>query len=103
MTGPLKVRIPSKQGVPSPGSALLTPTTHPKGGEAWTGVIKDIPCGVLRRWEQDEVSMAISPTRGTFTKIRKTYWSTYREGQTNGKMWSSRGAALSRLWKLHAP
>lgn len=78
-------------------TAELTPTTHPKGGEAWTVTVNGREIGTLRRWSRKESSMHLTPTSGSFSSRDVTKWTAYPP-EKEGRVWSSRGAALASLF-----
>lgn len=78
--------------------AELTPTTHAKGGEAWDVQIDGVHVGQLRRWERNEMSITVGPSRGWIEKRCVTKWTAY-PATDGGKGWvyDSRAAALRFL------
>lgn len=94
----MKVRFPLRPGSASTCVVDLSPTTHPKGGEAWNITSDGASAGVLRRWERDEVRMTITPTSGSMRKARVTKWSWYPSATEPGRVFDSRSDALR--WAL---
>jgi len=94
----MKVRFSKDVGSSNNIVAELTPTTHPKGGEAWDVTIEGVAVGVLRRWECNEVTSHIGPYSGCFTKRRAVKWSAYRENAPTVGVHRSR---VDALWWLH--
>jgi hypothetical protein len=79
--------------------AELTPTEHPKGGEAWTVAMDGSEVGILRRWERKEVSGTVTPTRGTFRSRVVVNWTVYVG--TAHRVCESRAEALRVMRTLH--
>lgn len=94
----MKVRFPRRPGSTVMCAVDLVPTTHPKGGDAWTVTSDGALAGVLRRWERDDVRMTITPTSGTLRKIKATKWSWYPSATEPGRVFDSRADALR--WAL---
>lgn len=95
----MKVRFQRRPGSASTCVVDLLPTTHPKGGDAWTVTSDGAPAGVLRRWERDEVRMTLTPSSGSIRKVRSTKWSWYPSATDPGRVFDSRAAALRwALW-----
>lgn len=90
----MKVRFPQRPGSMVMCAVDLIPTTHPKGGDAWTVTSDGAPAGVLRRWEKNEVRMTITSTSGTFRKVKVTKWSWYPSATEPGRVFDSRADAL---------
>ena len=75
-----KVRIASSDRVGQKGPSVsfdLEPTTHPKGGEAWTVSRAGTALGILRRWEREVIKAVISPRSATFRKTHEPRWTAY--------------------------
>lgn len=78
-------------------AANLTPTTHSKGGEAWTVQIGVANAGVLRRWERTEVRTWTTPTSATIRKVEVVKWSIYLPGSEKGLVYENRTRALRAM------
>lgn len=94
----MKVTFARRVGDTAVDRADLTPTTHPKGGDAWDVQMGERNVGRLRRWECNEESMTITPSGGTWRKRRVTRWTAYpTSAEGKGCVYDSRAAALRRL------
>ena len=95
----MKIRFGNVGNLRPDKIAELTPTDHPKGGEAWTVAMDGAEVGILRRWERKEVSATITPTRGTFRFRVVTRWTVYVG--TAHRVCESRAEALRVMRTLH--